>query len=113
MLLGRAGENVAASFFERNGYRIIARNWHCRFGEIDLIVRRGCEWRFVEVKTRMSSKYGFPEEAITASKLRRQHAAISCYLSRLTDRKAEVHGDVFTISLDAEPIQHRWLKDCL
>lgn len=49
-------------------------------GEIDLIVRRGEEIRFVEVKFRLSTTYGFPEEAITAKKLEHLRRAIELWL---------------------------------
>jgi len=67
-VLGRAGEDRAARYFEERGYRILARNWRCREGELDLIVATESELVVVEVKTRRGVAYGHPLEAIDARK---------------------------------------------
>lgn len=69
--LGRRGEEVAATWFERHGYVVLDRNWRCRLGELDLVLRHGQTTVFAEVKTRTSMAYGHPFEAITAVKARR------------------------------------------
>ena len=69
--LGRRGEDLAAQFLAASGYTIIDRNWRCARGEIDLVARDGDETVFVEVKTRSSTAFGHPFEAITARKLAR------------------------------------------
>ncbi|WP_127474662.1 YraN family protein [Microbacterium sulfonylureivorans] len=66
--LGRAGEDRAARYFEDQGYAVLARNWRCRTGEIDLIVCRGRHVVVVEVKTRRGEGFGHPFEAIDARK---------------------------------------------
>jgi putative endonuclease len=66
--LGAAGEDVAAAWYERRGYEIVARNWRCRDGELDLIVRAGRTYVFCEVKTRRSNAFGAPVEAVTRDK---------------------------------------------
>ncbi|WP_067243217.1 YraN family protein [Microbacterium resistens] len=69
--LGRAGEDRAALYLTDLGYRILARNWRCELGELDIVA----EWRdvlvFVEVKTRRSLLFGHPFEAIDERKRRR------------------------------------------
>jgi len=71
--VGNWGEEIAAVYLERNGYSIIDRNFYTPEGEIDLIaLREEKEERiliFVEVKTRTSEKYGYPEEAFTRKKM--------------------------------------------
>ncbi|WP_223690260.1 YraN family protein [Leifsonia poae] len=69
--LGRRGELVAAMWFEEHGYTVIERNWRCRIGEVDLVLRRGALTVFAEVKTRASVAFGHPFEAITPVKSRR------------------------------------------
>ena len=69
--LGRRGEAVAAAWFESHGYIVLDRNWRCRLGELDLVLRHGVTTVFAEVKTRTSTAYGHPFEAITAAKARR------------------------------------------
>ncbi len=69
--LGRQGEKYAAEYLTGAGYRILARNWRCPQGEIDLVTSLGDEIVFVEVKTRSSVRFGHPFEAITVQKLAR------------------------------------------
>ena len=69
--LGDSGERLAAMFLEQHGYRIIARNYRVRGGEIDLIAEDADGLAFVEVKTRRGDTSGAPEESLTPRK--RQH----------------------------------------
>ena len=67
-VLGRAGEDRAARYFEALGFTVLARNWRCRDGEIDLVVADGSAVVVVEVKTRRHEGFGHPFEAIDARK---------------------------------------------
>jgi len=69
--LGRAGEERAAAYLRGRGYEILARNWRCRQGEIDIVAARGSRIVAVEVKTRRSIAYGHPLAAIDDAKLSR------------------------------------------
>ena len=69
--LGAAGEDLAAAWYEANGYRILARNWRCREGEIDLVCLRDRVVVICEVKTRSSDAFGHPAEAVTPAKQQR------------------------------------------
>ncbi len=66
--LGAWGEDVAALQLEADGFVIVARNWRCRQGEIDIIAQKGELVAFVEVKTRKGRDMGAPEEALTPRK---------------------------------------------
>jgi putative endonuclease len=66
--LGRQGEEMAAQWYTDHGYQAVATNWRCRDGEIDLIVRRARLFVFCEVKTRNSTTFGSPVEAVTRTK---------------------------------------------
>ncbi len=78
---GAWGEELAARFLRLRGWHIEARNYSCRFGEIDLIVRRGGILAFVEVKTRKNDMHGEAREYVTVAKQQRILSAASLYLS--------------------------------
>ncbi len=67
--LGPVAENFAVNLLLQKGYKIQTRNFHSRFGEIDIICVKDNTLVFVEVKARRSLKFGSPEEAVTLSKL--------------------------------------------
>ncbi|OGX38843.1 MAG: YraN family protein [Omnitrophica WOR_2 bacterium RIFCSPHIGHO2_02_FULL_68_15] len=66
--LGAAGEAAAAAELQRRGYRILERNVRTALGELDLIARQGEMLCFIEVKTRRSTAFGYPQEAVTRKK---------------------------------------------
>jgi putative endonuclease len=66
--LGVDGEAVAADWYTARGYQILARNWRCKDGELDLIVADGRLIVFCEVKARSSERFGAPVEAVTREK---------------------------------------------
>ena len=79
--LGSWGESLAAEVLEREGYRILGRNFRCRFGEIDLIARKGNVLAFVEVKLRKSGLYGEAREFVTFSKQQKLRSTAAFYLA--------------------------------
>jgi len=95
--LGRRGEEIAAVFLEKKGYRVIKQNWRCFAGEIDLIVAKGEELRFVEVKMRESLACGYPEESVTDSKLSRLESLAHIYLDKHDRSDDDFHIDVIAI----------------
>jgi putative endonuclease len=66
--LGRRGEDIAAGHLQRRGYVIVARNWRCPTGEIDIVAQEGETLAFVEVRARQGERFGTPEESITPDK---------------------------------------------
>jgi putative endonuclease len=66
--LGRAGEDRVAAHLEKRGWRVVARNWRCRQGELDIVALDGEQLVVVEVKTRRGMGFGHPLEAIDARK---------------------------------------------
>jgi putative endonuclease len=69
--LGLSGEDLAAAWYVERGFEVVVRNWRSRTGELDLIVRKGRLCVICEVKTRTSSAFGEPFEAVTFMKQRR------------------------------------------
>jgi putative endonuclease len=66
--LGDRGEVQAWGFLIKQGYKIIEKNYRCKIGEIDVICKKDGRLIFVEVKTRQSSRFGSPEEAVSKQK---------------------------------------------
>jgi putative endonuclease len=97
--LGAAGEQRAADWYVAQGYEVLERNWRCREGELDLIVRRGATLVVCEVKTRSSLAYGHPAEAVTATKQRRIRALATRWLAEAgpADRPAVLRFDVAAV----------------
>lgn len=89
---GQRGEAIAARYLERKGYGIIAANWRCAHGEIDLIMRDGDELVFVEVRTRRSAVNGLAQESVTPSKQRRLALLADAYLHELDEAHMPWHG---------------------
>lgn len=98
--LGRWGENLAASHLEAAGYTIVARNWRCRGGEIDLIAQDGDDIVFVEVKTRRGQTYGAPEEALTPHKAQKLLQLGRQYVSDHDLADASWRIDLVAVELD-------------
>lgn len=96
--LGALGEQVAAKYLRRLGYKIVARSQRSRLGEIDLIAVDGRTVVFVEVKTRASHSAGHPAEAIDADKQRRLTRAALGYLKRHGLLEHRARFDVIAIT---------------
>lgn len=69
--IGRIGEDIAAEYYRKRGYRILARNFRCRAGEVDIFASKTRTLYVIEVKYRQSDAFGFPEEAVTPAKKKR------------------------------------------
>lgn len=78
-MLGQSGEEMATQMLEAKGYRILERNYRCRFGEVDIIAEAEGILVFVEVKARSSTGFGRPAEAVTKQKLWRMERSAKCY----------------------------------
>ncbi len=63
--LGSRGEDIAVSFLKKKGYKIIERNYRCRYGEIDIIAERDKVTAFIEVRTIKAENFGIPQDFIT------------------------------------------------
>jgi putative endonuclease len=92
--LGRWGEDAAAAYLEKDGMRVVARNWRCRVGEIDIVAMEDRTLVFCEVKTRSGLGFGTPLGAITPAKCARLRRLAAAYL-------AEVGGHPGPIRIDA------------
>jgi putative endonuclease len=95
--LGQRGEDAAAGYLKRLGYRILARHIDSPLGELDIIAVDGHTIVFVEVKARASTDAGHPSEAITERKEQRMTQAALCYLKAHGLLKYSARFDVVAI----------------
>ncbi|AXK39203.1 YraN family protein [Crenobacter cavernae] len=106
---GRPFEDAALALLERAGLKLVARNWSCRGGELDLVMRDGAFWVFVEVRQRRSAAFGGALESISESKCRKlRHAASVFLMNHGID--APCRFDAVLFEGDAPP---RWLKNII
>jgi putative endonuclease len=89
---GRSGEDATLRWYTERGYRLIARNWRCPLGEIDLVLGRGGLVVFCEVKTRLGSAFGGGFEAVGHRK----------------QRKLRQLAEVFLLTTRVEPVRARF-----
>jgi len=97
-LLGQAGENQAITFLKKNGYHILEKNYRSKLGEIDVIAKDSETIAFIEVKTRRSTYYGHPKEAITLDKQKKISMTALEYLKKHKLIHSKARFDVITIS---------------
>ena len=97
--LGQEGEQLAADYLVKKGYRIIERNYRFHRNEIDIIARHGRTLCFVEVKTRLSSAKGHPAEAVTLPKQHEIIKAARAYLALSHNEECDCRFDVVAIQV--------------
>jgi len=111
--LGIKGEKLALHFLRQRGYKIIARNFSCRFGEIDIIARQGKTTAFIEVKTRTSCEFGLPQEAIRPEKLKHLWRSAQFYIKRYANPEGEFRFDAVAVVLSKDKALIHLIKDIL
>lgn len=97
---GAFGQKLAADFLKSRGYAILAENFQTREGELDLIAELKGQLIFVEVKTRLTDKYGLPEEAVSSAKLEKMQAAAAEYLSQNQVNHENYRFDIIAVEID-------------
>ena len=108
---GRSGEDLAQDYLRKQGYKIIERNYHCRYGEIDLIARDGETLVFVEVKSRRSTAFGTPEEAVGAAKQKKISIVALWYLAERNIHDTAARFDVVSILLTGRSRKIELIRD--
>ena len=137
--IGRRGEEIAAEFLERKGLQIVERNFHSRWGELDLIavkinesdyeneiyfdetaegmnadatMGQGNGVHFVEVKTRTGSEYGTPGAAVTYTKQQKLRKTALVWLQEQEQYYSDLCFDVIEVWVVGKTAKIRWLQSC-
>jgi putative endonuclease len=104
-LLGQKGEEIAAKYLQKQGYKIVSRNYRTKLGEIDIIAKDGSVLVFIEVKTRTGNSYGSPAAAVTLKKQRQICKTALCYLTSQKRLDVPARFDVISVSFDNNKYQ--------
>ena len=137
--IGKRGEEIAAEFLQRKGFSVVERNYHSRWGELDLIAVKSDEAglanemyfddemqkmkgdatlfqgncvRFVEVKTRTGTTYGSPGEAVNYFKQQKIRKTALVWLQEQEEYYPAVSFDVIEVWVADKAAKIRWLKNC-
>jgi putative endonuclease len=105
--LGRLGEDLATAYLEQAGLQVLERNWRCPQGEIDIVAQEGRVLVVCEVKTRRSTRFGTPLEAVGVSKVERlQRLAFAWCADRRVRPPGGIRIDVVEVLAprEAEPL---------
>jgi len=105
--LGRRGEEIASDYLTKKGYLLVQRNFRAkRYGEVDIIIKKGNQLIFVEVKTRIGNQFGRPEEAVGFRKLRELNKMVDYYFNLNPNLKLSPQIDVIAITLNSDNSLH-------
>jgi putative endonuclease len=110
--IGKLGEGLAIRYLKKKGYEIIAQNIFYRSGEIDILAKIKRKYYFIEVKTRTSNAFGYPEEGLNDGKLDKIYQTVEKYLlehSKIKDWQVDCLSVELNINEKLAKIYH--LKD--
>jgi putative endonuclease len=96
--LGQRGEALAAEHLRRLGYQVLATNFRCQWGEVDIVAMDGTTLVFVEVRTRRGAGFGTPQESLTPRKRAHLVAAAETYLQENPDAPKEWRIDLVSVT---------------
>lgn len=110
LALGAAGEEAALAVYRRDGYGLVARNWRCSIGELDLVLVRGATLVFCEVKTRRTAALGGPFDAVTPRKQAKVRSVAQAFLGRAGGFPGSIRFDVASVLVgpSGEPVVERF-----
>ncbi|MDH6354889.1 putative endonuclease [Dysgonomonas sp. PH5-45] len=108
--LGEKGEAAACRFLQNSGHRILHRNWRYGRHEIDIIAENEDYIIFVEVKTRSSTRWGQPEDAVSEGRIKRMVEAADFYLNN-NETDKEVRFDIVAITSGRNGFDINYIED--
>ncbi|MHB8828474.1 MAG: YraN family protein [Syntrophales bacterium] len=97
--VGKRGEELAAAYLAKVGYKIIERNYRCVFGELDIVAEEGDSIVFIEVKSRRSAAYGDPQLAVDFRKQKKISMVALDYLEKKRQHNRNARFDVVAVKL--------------
>ena len=100
LITGKQGEKIAANYLKKNGYKIVERNYHCKFGEIDIIALNRDILSFIEIKTRSSREHIPPELTVTKHKQDKIKRSAAHYLGKHGIENRYCRFDIVAITLE-------------
>lgn len=112
-VIGRSGEDIAVKYLLENNYKIIERNFTCRQGEIDIIVKDKNEMVFIEVKTRTNKNYGEPIDAVTYYKQKHILKSVQYYLYKRKLEDVFIRIDVIEVIKKEEKYYINHIKNAI
>jgi putative endonuclease len=108
---GNTGEAMAADYLLQNGYRILHQNWRHSHWEVDIIAEKDSILHFIEVKTRRTKKFGFPEDNVDKKKIKNLINAAEEFLYQYPHWK-RIQFDILSITmLKNEPVEYFFIED--
>ena len=111
-VLGSRGEDLAVRYLKKKGYKVIERNYRCQWGEIDLVARDKETLIFVEIKSRSSSEFGLPQDAVDRFKQEKLIQVAKAYMAehRLPEN-IPARFDVVAVQLTPSGPEMELIKD--
>lgn len=100
--VGAYGEELARKYLKDKKYKIIYKNFTTPYGEIDIISQLGNQLVFIEVKTRTTNTFGFPEQAINEEKKENFINSVEHYLTEKNTSNKEIRADVISVQINKE-----------
>ncbi len=108
---GQQAEELACAYLQKHKLRLIARNYHCRRGEIDLIMQDGNTLVFIEVRYRKSSRFGSALESVHTHKQQKIIFTAEHYLQHTSAQYTQYRFDVLAISPGHTAPYIQWIKN--
>ena len=109
--LGKLGEDIISNYIQKQGYKILERNFECSQGGIDIIAKD--KMVFIEVKTRTDMSYGEAREAITKIKKRHLINSIKYYIYKRNLEKEFIRIDVAEVYIKNQNVRINYIKNAI
>jgi putative endonuclease len=107
--MGMAAEQLAATFLAQKGLKLVTENYHCRFGEIDIVMMDAKTLVFIEVRLRTNSQFGDAAASITPQKQQKIRLTAQHYLQQFDDKSACRFDVVLMHKTEIQAIE--WIKN--